>query len=301
MICLSTIPSIIGIIVIIRYLFLIFDFIKKHIFQSKNNLKEKYGDGFVIITGGSRGIGLSFAKEFLKENFKVCLVSSNKERLEKVRKDLLDLYPYSIIKIIDFNLDQFYNEETIKTLKERINIELKGEEISILLNNAGVAHDGRFDSLTDKNVTNIINVNICGLTILTKIIIEYMKKRIKKSLIIGSGSFDAQFRCANRVVYCSTKSYVEAFYEGLARDFPDKFDFTLIEIGPVRTDMNKKNYPLMCSADEFASECIKLVGKYKFIQGCRKHAILKGLISIPFVDYLIRFLDKKISKEKKLN
>ena len=301
MICLSTIPSIIGIIVIIRYLFLIFDFIKKHIFQSKNNLKEKYGDGFVIITGGSRGIGLSFAKEFLKENFKVCLVSSNKERLEKVRKELLDLYPYSIIKIIDFNLDQFYNEETIKTLKERINIELKGEEISILLNNAGVAHDGRFDSLTDKNVTNIINVNICGLTILTKIIIEYMKKRIKKSLIIGSGSFDAQFRCANRVVYCSTKSYVEAFYEGLARDFPDKFDFTLIEIGPVRTDMNKKNYPLMCSADEFASECIKLVGKYKFIQGCRKHAILKGLISIPFVDYLIRFLDKKISKEKKLN
>ena len=301
MICLSTIPSIIGIIVIIRYLFLIFDFIKKHIFQSKNNLKEKYGDGFVIITGGSRGIGLSFAKEFLKANFKVCLISSNKERLEKVRKDLLDLYPYSIIKIIDFNLDQFYNEETIKTLKERINIELKGEEISILLNNAGVAHDGRFDSLTDKNVTNIINVNICGLTILTKIIIEYMKKRIKKSLIIGSGSFDAQFRCANRVVYCSTKSYVEAFYEGLARDFPDKFDFTLIEIGPVRTDMNKKNYPLMCSADEFASECIKLVGKYKFIQGCRKHAILKGLISIPFVDYLIRFLDKKISKEKKLN
>ena len=128
-----------------------------------------------------------------------------------------------------------------------------------------------------------------------------MKKRIKRSLIIGSGSFDARFRCANRVVYCSSKSYVEAFYEGLARDFPDKFDFTLIEIGPVRTDMNKKNYPLMCSADEFASECIKLVGKYKFIQGCRKHAILKGLISIPFVDYITRMIDKKVSKDKKLN
>ena len=53
------------------------------------------------------------------------------------------------------------------------------------------------------------------------------KKRTKKSLIVGSGSFDAQFRCTTRVVYCSTKSYVEAFYEGLGRDFPDKFDFTL--------------------------------------------------------------------------
>ena len=258
MFSLYTISSLIGIIVIIKYLFIILDFIRKHIFSLKNNLKEKYGDGYVIITGGSRGIGLSFAKEFLKANFKVCLISSNKERLENVRKELLNLYPSSIIKIIDFNLDQFYNEETINILKERINSELKGEEISILLNNAGVAHDGKFDSISEKNITNILNVNIYGLTILTKIIIEYMKNRIKKSLIIGSGSFDGQFRCANRVIYCSTKSYVEAFYEGLSRDFPEKFDFTLIEIGPVRTDMNKKNYPLMCSADEFASECIKL-------------------------------------------
>ena len=301
MVCICTIPSIIGMIVIIKFAYLIFDFIRKHIIQSKNNLKEKYGDGFVIITGGSRGIGLSFAKEFLKDNFKVCLISSNKERLEKVRKDLLDLYPNSIIKIIDFNLDRFYTEETINNLKDRINSELKGEEISILLNNAGVAYDGRFDLIPEKNITNIINVNVYGLTILTKIIIEYMKKRIKKSLIIGSGSFDAQFRCANRVVYCSSKSYVEAFYEGLARDFPDKFDFTLIEIGPVKTDMNKKNYPFMCSSDEFASECIKLVGKYKFIQGCRKHAILKGLMSLPLVDYIVRTLDKKVSKDKKLN
>ena len=143
----------------------------------------------------------------------------------------------------------------------------------------------------------MINVNIIGLTLLTKIVIEYMKKRNKKSLIVGSGSFDAQFRCTDRVVYCSTKSYVEAFYEGLARDFPDKFDFTLIEIGPVKTDMNDKSYPFMCSPDEFASECIKLIGKYKFIQGCRKHAILKGIISIPLISYITRILDKKITVE----
>ena len=256
MVCLCTIPFIIGIIVIIKYIFKILDFIRKHILPTKNNLKEKYGDGYAIITGGSRGIGLSFVKEFLKYNFKICIISSKKERQEKVRKDLLDLYPNSIIKIIDFNLNQFYNEETIKKLEERINSELNGEEISILLNNAGVAHDGKFDSIPYNYITNLINVNIYGLTILTKIIIEYMKKRKNKSLIIGSGSFDGQFRCANRVLYCSTKSYVEAFYEGLTRDFSDKFDFTLIEIGPVKTDMNKKNYPFMCTPDEFASECI---------------------------------------------
>ena len=63
---------------------------------------------------------------------------------------MLDLYPHSTIKIIDFNFDRFYTEETINKLKERINSELKGEDISILLNNAGVGIEGKFDSISEK-------------------------------------------------------------------------------------------------------------------------------------------------------
>ena len=174
------IPYAIGLIYIIKFVFIILGFIIKHLIPMKSNLKEKYGDGYVIITGGSRGIGKSFAKEFLKDKFKVCLISSNKDKLESTRKELLDLYPNSIIKIIDYNFDQFYTEETIKKLEERISTELNGEEISILFNNAGVFHEGGFDSVPTKTITKLINVNICGLTILTKIIIEYMKTRKKK-------------------------------------------------------------------------------------------------------------------------
>ena len=119
-----------------------------------------------------------------------------------------------------------------------------------------------------------------------------MKKRLYKSLIIVSGSNDSRLISHNRIVYCSSKLYVQGFYEGLALDFPDKFDFTLIEVGPVKTDMNKKDYPFSCSPDDFASECINLVGRYNYIQGCKKHAFLSGLISIPFVRCLIRCIDK---------
>ena len=290
---LSTIPFYIGIIVIIKYLFKIFDFLRKYIFISKNNLKEKYGEGFVVITGGSSGIGFSFAKEFLKMKFKVCLISSNKNKLEKAKKELLELYPNSIIKIIDFNLSQFYTEEVRQKLEEKISSELKGEEISILFNNAGVVYRGKFDSILEKNICSMINVNIFGLTILTKIFIESMKKRTTRSLIIGSGSVDGQLRFTNRVVYGATKSYVEAFYEGLNRDLNNKFDFTLIEIGPVKSDMIKHDMPFISSSDEFASECIKLVGKYKFIQGCKKHFILRFLLSLPIIQFISRKIDEK--------
>ena len=77
MVCFCTIPYFIGIITIIKFIFKLLDFIRKHILLTKNNLKEKYGDGYVIITGGSRGIGLSFAKEFLKQNFKIIINCQN--------------------------------------------------------------------------------------------------------------------------------------------------------------------------------------------------------------------------------
>ena len=142
----------------------------------------------------------------------------------------------------------------------------------------------------------MINVNIFGLTILTKIVLEYMKKRTKKSFIVGSGSFDGQLRFTNRVVYGATKSYVEAFLEGLTRDFPEKIDFTLIEIGPVKTNMNKNDLPFTNSSDDFAKECIKLIGKYKFIQGSKKHVILRWLLSIPLIQYISRKIAQKSNK-----
>ena len=92
----------------------IIDFILKHFLLRTNNLKEKYGDGFALITGGSSGIGLSFAKELLKINYKICLLSSNIKKLEKAQKELLAQYPKSTIKIIEFDLSQFYTEEAIK-------------------------------------------------------------------------------------------------------------------------------------------------------------------------------------------
>ena len=93
MISICSIPYIIGIIIIIKYLLKIIDFILKHFLLRTNNLKEKYGDGFALITGGSSGIGLSFAKELLKINYKICLLSSNIKKLVKAQKELLTQYP----------------------------------------------------------------------------------------------------------------------------------------------------------------------------------------------------------------
>ena len=61
--------------------------------------------------------------------------------------------------------------------------------------------------------------------------------------------------------------------------------------------MNKNDIPFTNSSDEFASECIKLVGKYKFIQGSKKHFILRFLLSLPIIQFISRKIDEKTNTD----
>ena len=87
MVCFCSIPYIFGMIIIIKYIFKLLNFIFKHFLLPSNDLKSKYGDGYALVTGGSGGISLSFAKELLKMKFKLCLLSSNKITWKKQKKN----------------------------------------------------------------------------------------------------------------------------------------------------------------------------------------------------------------------
>ena len=46
---------------------------------------------YVVVTGGSVGIGYSIAKKFGQENYKVYLVDKEEKELKKAHEDLLSL------------------------------------------------------------------------------------------------------------------------------------------------------------------------------------------------------------------
>ncbi len=50
---------------------------------NEQQLKDKYGNCFVVITGCTEGIGLAYALEFAKLGFGLVLVARNKQKLER--------------------------------------------------------------------------------------------------------------------------------------------------------------------------------------------------------------------------
>ena len=95
----------------------------------------------VIITGGSRGVGKEIAKQFLLKGENVCIISSNKNELEKTQKELLKLTKNDVVAYIGDISDETFVKKFYSDLSKKYNI-------TCLVNNAGV---GRFGTVYDNN------------------------------------------------------------------------------------------------------------------------------------------------------
>lgn len=285
---------------VIFSLYLLIKFLKwiyKYFLLSMPNFKKLYGEGFVIITGGSSGIGFSFAKQFIKLDYKILLISSSEQKLLKAKQELEKINSKSKIEILPFNLNQSYDDKTIEDLDKKITEITSGEEISILINNAGVITRKYLCDISDEQIRSMIYVNTLAVTFLTKIVLQKMLKRKNRSLIIGSGSVMGTFRFPTRSVYGSTKSYLEAFYESLQREYSDRVDFTNLEIGPVETELNRLNMPLKINSDTFCEKSMKVLGRYNFTTSCLTHEITVLIIKkLPFVkDFVCKYSKKSFT------
>ena len=105
------------------------------------NLTHKH----VLITGGSRGIGLACAKVFLEEGCKVSLVSRDPGNLEKAKKLLSTQVPGSQERIALFSAELQKADSAERALDEA---EKAFGPLDILVNSAGAAKRTPAENLT---------------------------------------------------------------------------------------------------------------------------------------------------------
>ena len=92
---------------------------------------------------------------------------------------------------------------------------LYDKDIGILVNNVGVAYDrlNYFHEFSEENMWNMINVNVCSMTLMTKMILPGMLRK-KKGAIINISSVAAMGPQPFATIYSATKAYVDFFSRG---------------------------------------------------------------------------------------
>ena len=181
-----------------------------------------------LITGASAGLGIEFARQLAKRGHRLVLVARRKERLEDLAQELGNARAVAI--------DLSRANAAAKLMAD---LEAAGEEVEILINNAGFGLIGRFAELDAKRERQMIDLNVGALTDLCRAVAPRMIAR-KSGAILNVASTAAFQPGPKMAVYFATKSFVLSLTEALHEELkPHGVRVTCLCPGPTRTEFGE--------------------------------------------------------------
>jgi short-subunit dehydrogenase len=183
-----------------------------------------------LVTGGSGGIGLEFAKVLARNGFDLVLVARKRDTLEAAAGQLEGKFGVTAhVFAADLRRREAPGEIFEFLQNENIPVE-------VLVNNAGFGLGGEFSETSVQRELEMIQVNIAALTHLTKLFLPPMIKR-RSGRILNVASTAAFQPGPLMAVYYATKAYVLSFSEALAEELRNSgVTVTALCPGPTQTD-----------------------------------------------------------------
>jgi short-subunit dehydrogenase len=174
-----------------------------------NRYQEAHGHRpWVLITGGSSGMGLEYAKQLAEIGCNLLLVSNQREELERSAE--------SLRQGRDIQVMTHYQDLATETAADELLAfcQNEGLQIDILINNAGMFF---FEELTTDNeakALTMLRLHVFTPTKLCVLFGEEMKKR-GYGYIINMSSMAAKLPCPGISIYSATKAYLKSFGKSL--------------------------------------------------------------------------------------
>ncbi len=169
-----------------------------------NSLKGKV----VIITGASSGIGASLAVAFSQKEARVVLAA---RRFEKLREVAIRCPNETLC----FQCDVTESKDRENLVNQTLS---RWGKIDILVNNAGSGIYGLLESIDEKEIRNLFEVNILSVIFLTQLILPIMRSQGEGRIINISSIAGLVAHTNNVSPYISAKHAVIGLSRGLVKD-----------------------------------------------------------------------------------
>ena len=258
---------------------------------------------FSIVTGASRGIGLSYAR-ILAEKYgsDLLIVSRSEDDLLAVAADIAGDFGVNVIPLaLDLALPDAAERLFAYTQEN-------GLEVDVLVNNAGTFF---FNPLIETDMTRIerlLTLHVLTVTKLCRLFGEEMCRR-GSGYILNMSSLSTWMMCPGIQTYNASKSYLYNFTKSLWYEFkPKGVHVMVVTPGMVDTTLYGLNEDLRAlavrlgintPADRLARKALRRLFR-------RRKACMPGLVNHlakPFLkhlpDSLVFWIMKKIAKYQK--
>ncbi len=186
----------------------------------------------VFITGGVRGIGKQVALKFAKARYNVVInYVSDKTDVKKIKEELLAEGANDVILSKADVTDINQMEDLVKKTIEKFN------SIDVLVNNAGITRDNLLLRMSEEEFDKVIEINLKGTYIVTKLITKYMMKQ-RKGSIINLSSVVGIVGNAGQCNYSASKAGIIGFTKSIAKELASRnIRVNAVAPGFIETDM----------------------------------------------------------------
>ena len=174
----------------------------------------------VLVTGGSRGIGLGCARAFAAAGHRVAVTSSStpvdEARLLTVKCDITD--PAQV-------------ETAVSQVEDQLGA------VEVLVANAGITRDGLLVRMSEDDFETVLATNLTATWRLAKRVVPKMMKARWGRIIVVS-SVGAYIGAPGQANYASSKAGLIGLARSIAREYgPRGITANVVAPGPIATDM----------------------------------------------------------------
>lgn len=163
----------------------------------------------VVITGGSRGLGLVIARQLADEGARLTLVARDEEELTRAMQDIQARQPFAEVAPVTADIRSRYQaERAIAMAIDRFG------SVDVLINNAGIIQVGPIDHMKISDYEDAMLTHFWGPLYMILASVPYMRRQ-GGGRIVNVSSIGGRVSVPHLVPYSASKFALAGLSEGL--------------------------------------------------------------------------------------
>ncbi|MDR0624269.1 MAG: SDR family oxidoreductase [Treponema sp.] len=179
----------------------------------------------VLITGGSAGIGLALAEEFLKEKAGVIICARHRDGVDKAAAGLKAAYPGAQIYGTSCDVSKPADIKNLAAYAEKLG------GIDILINNAGTGSEETNLNAEDEKWYYYWDLHVMAAVRLCRLMVPLIRRRPGEGVIINTTSMCSTQPLSYEPIYNVTKAALNMYSKCLADELI-QYNIRVMSVAP---------------------------------------------------------------------
>jgi NAD(P)-dependent dehydrogenase (short-subunit alcohol dehydrogenase family) len=184
----------------------------------------------VVITGGSRGLGLTLARQLAAEGARLTLMARDEEELAQAAADITAAHPGAEVLLVAGDVRKRYDaERAIAQAFERFG------SVDVVINNAGIIQVGPLDHMKLADYEDAMATHFWGPLYMITAALPHMRRQ-GEGRVVNISSIGGRIAVPHMTPYSASKFALAGLSDGLRTELArDNITVTTVAPGLMRT------------------------------------------------------------------